>query len=176
MPNYRRTFVPGGTWFFTVNLLEWHNNDLLIREIDLLRHSVRRVRQKYPFNINAWVVLPEHMHCIWTLPPGDSDFSLRWRLIKSAFSRALPRSEQRSEVRRAAEERRFWQRHYWEHLIRDDVDYENHMNYIHYTPVKHGHVRHVRDWPYSTFHRFVSVGIYPVDRGGDASIEIDGDY
>jgi putative transposase len=76
MPNYRRTFVPGGTWFFTVNLLERHNNDLLIREIDLLKNSVRRVRQKYPFNINGWVVLPEHMHCIWTLPPGDSDFRL----------------------------------------------------------------------------------------------------
>ena len=82
MPNYRRAFVPGGTWFFTVNLLERHNNDLLIREIDLLRHCVRSVRQKYPFKINAWVVMPEHMHCIWTLPPDESDFSLRWRLIK----------------------------------------------------------------------------------------------
>ena len=175
MPNYRRAFVPGGTWFFTVNLLERHNNDLLIREINILRHSVRRVRNKYPFMINAWVVLPEHMHCIWTLPSEDSDFSLRWRLIKSAFSRALPKNERRSAVRTAAGERGIWQRHYWEHLIRDEVDYERHMDYIHYNPVKHGHVRVVKDWPYSTFHHLVSAGVYPVDWGDDASIEIDGD-
>ena len=111
MPNYRRAFVPGGAWFFTVNLLERHGNDLLVREIDLLRATVRRVRDKYPFHIDAWVVLPEHLHCVMTLPPGDSDFSLRWRLIKSGFSRALPRTERRSVVRRAAGERGIWQRH-----------------------------------------------------------------
>ena len=119
MPNYRRAFVPGGTWFFTVNLLEWCGNNLLIREIDLFRQIVRRVKQAHPFHIDAWVVLPEHMHCLFTLPPGDSDFSLRWRLIKSGFSRALPITERRSPVRIAAGERRLWQRHFWEHAIRD---------------------------------------------------------
>ena len=91
MPNYRRAFVPGGTWFFTVNLLERKNNDLLIREVDLLRETVRAVRQRHPFQVDAWVVLPEHIHAVWTLPPGDADFSKRWRLIKSGFSRALPK-------------------------------------------------------------------------------------
>ncbi|MCW9024433.1 MAG: transposase, partial [Gammaproteobacteria bacterium] len=110
MPNYRRVFVPGGTYFFTVNLLERRNSDLLVREIDLLRQSVRRVRQTYPFHIDAWVVLPEHMHCILTLPPGDFDFSLRWRLIKAGFSRSLPKTEYISPIRMAAGERGIWQR------------------------------------------------------------------
>ena len=101
MPNYRRAFIPGGTWFFTVNLLQRHHNDLLIREIDLLRETVRRVREHHPFQIDAWVFLPEHMHSVWTLPPADADFSLRWRLIKSGFSRELPKTERRSEVRKA---------------------------------------------------------------------------
>jgi len=112
MSNYRRAFVPGGTWFFTVNLLQRHDNDLLVREINLLRQVVKKVRNKYPFHIDAWVVLPEHMHCIFTLPEGDSDFSLRWRLIKSSFSRALPKTELLSTVRQAAGERGIWQRHY----------------------------------------------------------------
>jgi putative transposase len=114
MPSYRRAFISGGTWFFTVNLLRRRHNDLLIRE----RHS---------FQIDAWVILPEHLHCVWTLPPGDSDFSMRWRLIKSEFSPALPKTERRSEVRKAAGERGTWQRHYWEHFIRDDADYQCHV-------------------------------------------------
>jgi putative transposase len=175
MPNYRRAYVPGGTWFFTVNLLERHNNDLLTREIDLLRKTVRHVRDKYPFHINAWVVLPDHMHCIWTLPPDDCDFSLRWRLIKSGFSRALPKTERLSAVRRASGERGIWQRHYWEHLIRDEDDYKRHLNYVHVNPLKHGHVSRIRDWSYSSFHQYVEKGIYPVDWCGDASIAIAGD-
>jgi putative transposase len=113
MPNYRRAFIPGGTWFFTVNLLQRHGNDLLIREINLLRDTVRQVRKRYPFHIDAWVVLPEHLHCVWTLPPDDSNFSLRWRLIKSGFSRALPKTERLSKVRQAAGERGIGQRHFW---------------------------------------------------------------
>jgi putative transposase len=175
MPNYRRAFVPGGTWFFTVNLLERRGNDLLVREIDLLRQTVRWVRNKYPFHIDAWVVLPEHLHCVMTLPPGDSDFSLRWRLIKSGFSRALPKTERRSMVRRAAGERGIWQRHYWEHLIRDEADYRRHVDYVHMNPLKHGHVKRVRDWPYSTFHRYVTAGMYPVDWYGDVEEEVEGD-
>ncbi|WP_367154204.1 transposase [Methylomonas sp. HYX-M1] len=112
MPNYRRAFILGGTWFFTVNLLARKNNDLLIREIDLLRDTVRAVRKRYSFQIDVWVVLPEHMHAVWTLPPGDADFSKRWRLIKSRFSRALPKTEYRSNVRKMAGERGVWQRHF----------------------------------------------------------------
>jgi len=173
MPNYRRAYVPGGTWFFTVNLLERHGNDLLVREIELLRATVRGVRDKYPFRIDAWVVLPEHLHCIMTLPPGDSDFSLRWRLIKSGFSRDLPKTEHRSMVRRAAGERGIWQRHYWEHLIRDEADYRRHVDYVHVNPLKHGHVKCVQDWPYSTFHRHVAAGVYPADWCGDVEVEVE---
>ena len=175
MPNYRRAFVPGGTWFFTVNLLQRHNNDLLVREINLLRQVVRNVQQKHPFHIDAWVVLPEHMHCVFTLPPDDCNFSLRWRLIKAGFSRSLPKTEHLSSVRKAAGERGIWQRHYWEHLIRDDIDYQRHVDYVHVNPMKHGYVKQVQDWPYSTFHRYVKSGVYPVDWCGDLNIEVRGD-
>ncbi|MGR8953396.1 MAG: REP-associated tyrosine transposase [Gammaproteobacteria bacterium] len=175
MPNYRRAFIPGGTWFFTVNLLNRYQNDLLIREIDLLRETVRQVRERHPFQIDAWVVLPDHLHSVWTLPSGDSDFSKRWRLIKSGFSRALPNTERRSEVRKAAGERGIWQRHYWEHLIRDNADYQRHVDYVHDNPLKHGYVKRIADWPYSTFHRYAAKGIYPVDWCGDASVEVEGD-
>lgn len=170
MPNYRRTFVPGGTWFFTVNLLERQDNNLLLREIATLRQVVQRVKARYPFEINAWVVLPEHLHAVLTLPPGDSDFSLRWRLIKSGFSRALPKMEYISPIRQAAGERGIWQRHYWEHCIRDEVDYQRHVDYVHVNPLRHGWVNRVCDWPYSTFHREVAAGIYPVDWCGDSSM------
>mgnify|MGYP000190877082 FL=1 len=175
MPNYRRAFIPGGTYFFTVNLLQRHDNDLLTREINLLRDTVRQVRKRHPFQINAWVVLPEHLHCVWTLPPGDSDFSMRWRLIKSGFSRALPKTERLSIVRRVAGERGIWQRHFWEHVIRDDLDYQRHVDYVHVNPVKHGHVKHVTDWPYSTFHRYVDQGIYLPNWCGDINISVDGE-
>ena len=132
MPNYRRNFVPGGTFFFTVNLLERYPNDSLIRHIESLRESTRSVRVKYPFEIDAWVVLPDHMHCIWTLPPGDTDYTLRWRLIKAAFSKTLPRIERRSKVRIARGERGIWQRRFWEHTLRDERDYVAHMDYVHF--------------------------------------------
>ena len=175
MPNYHRAYVPGGTWFFTVNLLQRKNNDLLVREIETLRDVVKAVRQRYPFEINAWVVLPEHLHAILTLPANDCDFSLRWRLIKSGFSRALPKTEFRSAIRQKNKERGIWQRHYWEHLIRDELDYQRHMDYVHVNPLKHGLVQRVRDWPYSTFHQAVESGLYPIDWCGDLSINIRGD-
>jgi putative transposase len=175
MPNYRRAFIPGGTWFFTVNLLERKNNDLLVREIDLLRATVRAVRNRHPFQIDAWVVLPEHMHAVWTLPPGDADFSKRWRLIKSGFSWALPKTEYRTNVRKTAGERGIWQRHFWEHCIRDEADFERHVDYVHVNPVKHGLVCRVIDWPCSSFHRYVEEGVYPTDWNGDLDISVDGD-
>ena len=163
MPDYRRAFVAGGTWFFTVNLLQRQSSQLLVEHIELLRQVVSEVRHKYPFKIDAWVVLPEHMHCVWTLPPNDSDFSTRWRLIKSGFSRRIPKKENRSAVRLRNNERGIWQRHYWEHLIRDELDFQRHLDYIHMNPVKHGWVRQVKDWPYSTFHRYVQEGVYSLD-------------
>jgi len=159
MPEYRRANVPGATYFFTVNLLERYPNDLLVKHIELLRDEVRKVRQAYPFRIDAWVVLPDHMHCLLTLPPEDADFPLRWRLIKTGFSKHLPRVERRSMVRQQRGERGIWQRRYWEHLIRDERDLQAHVDYIHFNPVKHGHVARVADWPYSSFHRYVERGM-----------------
>ncbi len=123
MPNYHRAWCPGGTYFFTVNLLQRSDNDLLVRHIDLLRDAVRTVRLAHPFKIHAWVVLPEHMHCVIELPAGDADFALRWRLIKIRFSKSLPDKEWRSATRLRRGERGIWQRRYWEHLIRDDADF-----------------------------------------------------
>jgi len=162
MSNYLRYRIPGGCYFFTVNLLE-RNNTLLVDHIDLLRESVQECKQKRPFHIDAWVVLPEHMHCIWTLPEGDVDFSTRWKIIKTHFSKGLPKVERRSIVRMKRGERGIWQRRFWEHAIRDDRDYENHMDYLHFNPVKHGWADNVIDWPYSSFHHCVKKGMYPVN-------------
>ena len=162
MPNYRRNYVPGGCYFFTVNLLERKRN-LLTENIDLLRNSVRTVRRLYPFNIDAWVVLPDHMHCVLTLPPDDNDYPRRLRLIKLLFSKGLPATERLSAVRKRRGERGIWQRRYWEHTIRDERDYSRHIDYVHVNPKKHGYVKQVVDWPYSTFHRYVADGLLPVD-------------
>ena len=172
LPDYRRSRTAGGCYFFTVNLLERRNNDLLVRHIDLLRLSVRKVMRSLPFHVDGWVVLPDHLHCIWTLPTGDDDFSGRWRLIRSHFSRSLPAGERRSPVRMARGERGIWQRRFWEHLIRDEEDYRRHMDYLHFNPVKHGYVQRVGDWPYSTFHRLVARGVYPADWAGTAVQEL----
>jgi putative transposase len=161
MSNYRRYWLSGGTWFFTVTLLGRHGVPFLTRYIDALRTAVSRTRADHPFVIHAWVVLPEHLHCIIELPEGDADFSLRWRLIKSRFSMAIPRSQWRSEARARRGERAVWQRRFWDHKIRDQEDLNAHMNYIHFNPLKHGLVTDVKDWPYSTFHRFVQQGVYP---------------
>ena len=128
MPNYRRAFVPGGCWFFTANLLD-RRSRLLTDEIETLCEATRRTLKRHPFRIDAFVVLPDHIHAIWTLPEGDPDFSTRWRLIKIVFSKAMPTTERRSKVRRARGERGIWQRRFWEHLIRDDDDYRRHVEY-----------------------------------------------
>ena len=174
MPNYRRNRVKGGCYFFTINLLKRHQNQLLIQKIDLLRDVVRRVRARYPFHIDGWVVLPDHMHCIWTLPQNDYDYTKRIRLIKTFFSKEIPKTEQeqRSCVRQQKGERGIWQRRYWEHTIRDEKDYAAHMNYLHYNPVKHGYVDKVMDWPYSTFRHHVQNGLYPLSWGGGAMDDI----
>ena len=160
MPDYRRNRVPGGTYFFTVNLAD-RRSDLLVTHVDALRLAVRKVRAQRPFHIDAWVVLPEHMHCLWTLPDGDADFPGRWREIKKTFSKQIPGGERRSAVMVDRGERGIWQRRYWEHTICDDRDYVVHMDYIHFNPVRHGLVRHVIEWPFSSFSGCVRRGLYP---------------
>jgi putative transposase len=166
MPNYLRLRVPGSTCFFTVNLLD-RSADLLTRHIDALREAVCATRAARPFCIDAWVVLPDHLHCLWTLPPGDDDYSNRWKAIKIRFVQRLSAHELRSATRARRGERGIWQRRFWEHLIRDEADFARHLDYIHFNPVKHGWARTARDWPYSTFHRWVSAGVYPPDWAGD---------
>ncbi len=173
MPTFQRCRVPGGCYFFTVNLLARRHNTLLVARIDLLRDAVRRVRRSRPFTIDAWVVLPDHLHTVWTLPPGDDDFSTRWRLIKTFFARGLPKTERLSRVRRADGERGIWQRRFWEHAIRNDEDYAAHMDYVHFNPVKHGLVASPADWPYSTFRTCVARALYPEDWTGDAAKEVE---
>lgn len=157
MPDYRRARVPGGTWFFTVNLLE-RRTSLLVDNIEWLNTSIRRTKRRHPFRIEALVVLPDHLHAILTLPEGDADFSMRWRLIRSAFSKSLPKTEWLSAVRKRRGERGVWQRRYWEHFIRDERDLAHHMAYCHFNPVKHRLVERIADWPHSTFHRDVRCG------------------
>jgi putative transposase len=162
MANYRRSRVAGGTYFFTVNLAD-RDSYLLVDHIDVLREAVRGVRRSRPFHIDAWVVLPEHMHTVWTLPDGDADYSGRWLAIKKAFSKGLPHTESATNARIHQGERGIWQRRFWEHTIRDEADYAAHINYVHFNPLKHGWVRQVAEWPYSTFHRAVKQGVYAAD-------------
>ena len=165
MTNYRRHFVAGGSYFFTVNLAD-RRLRLLTDHIEALRSAFRYARVRHPFTIDAIVVLPDHLHAIWTLPECDADFPLRRRLIKATFSRNLAREEQISRSRLSSGERGIWQRRYWEHALRDEGDFARHADYIHFNPVKHGHVRRVLDWPHSSFHRMMRRGLYPADWAG----------
>jgi putative transposase len=166
MSHYRRARIEGGTFFFTVVLAD-RSSDVLVRHVDRLRRIYRTVEQKYPFRTIAICVLPDHIHAVWSLPEGDANFPLRWNLIKSGFSRGLAHGHDRSASNRARRETGLWQRRYWEHVIRNEKDLTRHIDYIHFNPVKHGHVARVRDWPYSSFHRYVTEGSLPADWGGD---------
>ncbi len=173
MTEYRRVRVPGATWFFTANLAEGKDNRLLVDQIDRLRNAFRYVRKRHVFRVDAVVILPDLLHCIWTLPEGDTDYSVRWNLLKGCFSRSIMKCEVLSESRRKRRERSIWQRRFWEHWIRDDSDFNRHIDYIHWNPVKHGHVRQVADWPFSSFHRYVKMGIYPMDWGQIEPLDVD---
>ncbi len=151
MSNYLRPNVTGATVFFTVALAERGSN-LLIAEIARLRQAVRTTKSERPFEIDAWVVLPDHLHAVWTLPRGDADFSTRWRLIKSRFSREIPKGQTRAS-HDARSERGIWQRRFWEHHIRNEADYLAHVRYCWMNPVKHGLVERPQDWRYSSVHR-----------------------
>ena len=156
MVQFRRNYVPGGTYFVTVTLRD-RRSRVLTDRIDLLRDSVREAREARPFEIVAVVVLPEHLHAVLTLPLDDADYSRRLQAIKARFSRSLAKSgfPMRKDPRG---EYLLWTRRFWEHTIRDERDLEKHVNYIHYNPVKHGLVERVLDWPYSAFHRYLRSG------------------
>jgi len=175
MTDYRRAYAPGATWFFTVNLAERQGNRLLVERIDSLREAFDYVKQRHPFRMDAAVVLPDHLHCIWTLPPEDADFSMRWNLLKGHFSRAIDKGERISISRAKRRERGLWQRRFWEHLIRNESDLNKHIDYIHWNPVKHGWVEQAADWPHSSFHKFVALGIYPENWAHNNEFDIDAD-
>ena len=170
--DYRRAWHEGGTYFFTLNLLQRRNNDLLVRHIDDLRSVVKKVKNKHAFIIHGWVVLPEHLHCVIELPSNDADFATRLRLIKSGFSKSVPKTEFLSDVRIKRGERGIWQRRYWEHLIKNEADYQAHMDYVHINPVKHGLAKQVKDWPFSTFAYWVKQGVYPIDWAGGLEVAL----
>ncbi|MCL2830273.1 MAG: transposase [Betaproteobacteria bacterium] len=165
---YRRTRQPGGTYFFTINLSE-RSRTLLVDHIALLRNAVRKVKQAHPFDILAWVVLPDHLHAIWALPENDPDCATRWMLIKAGFSRGIPQGEWIRASRRHKGERGIWQRRFWEHLILDEDDLQRHMDYVHINPVKHGYVERASEWPYSSIHRYIRQGWMSRDWAAGAS-------
>ena len=161
MPNYRRPKVTGASIFFTVALKD-RRADTLVREIEVLRQAVAQTKAERPFHVDAWVVLPDHLRCIWTMPAGDADYPTRWRLIKSRFSRELPKSKTRASHDRR-QERGIWQRRYWEHHIRDEADFAAHIRYCWMNPVIHGLVERPEDWPYSSVHRDAREGRFVTD-------------
>ncbi len=165
MSRYRRSHVPGASYFFTV--VTYRKQKILTHPqvLAALRAAFRNVRVERPLRMDGLVVMPNHLHAIWTLPPRDADYAIRWSLIKRQVSQSTRHlvhgSQTASQLRRR--ELGLWQRRFWEHQIRDETDYERHMDYLHYNPVKHGLVDNVRDWPYSTFHRYARVGAYSFD-------------
>ncbi len=170
MSNYRRANTKGGTYFFTV--VTYRRQKFLCDEIvrAVLREGIKSTQATHPFIIDAWVLLPDHLHCIWTLPPDDADFGIRWAMIKRFVTKQCAAKLQydawMSPSKLKRNESTIWQRGFWEHQIRDDSDYQKHMDYIHYNPVKHGLVDKVAKWPYSTFHRYVRLGVYETDWAG----------
>jgi putative transposase len=166
MVRYRRNFLAGGTFFITAALAD-RKSRVLVEQVVSLSKAVRWTRRRHSFSIEAVVVLPDHLHMVMSLPDGDADFSFRLSLIKRRFTDAIM-SAGAAVARRSNGELALWQRRFWEHTIRDDRDFERHVNYIHYNPVKHGLVERVCDWPHSSFHRYVRIGLLPRDWGGDS--------
>jgi len=169
MPNYRRSIIPGGTFFFTV--VTFDRRPILISELSrlILRRVWKRAQKEHPFVVDAICVLPDHLHCIWTLPEGDAAYSMRWGAIKGLFTKEYLKSGGQSgvinESRKKRGEAAVWQRRFWEHTIRDDEDFANHVDYIYYNPVKHGLVPQVKEWP--SYFKYVREGIYDVGWGND---------
>ena len=173
---YRRNYIAGGTYLFTVNILD-RNATLLVDYIEEFREAVRHVKRAHPFKIDAWVVMPDHMHAVWTLPESDTAYSSRWREIKKRFSKSLAKTEDLSVLRESKGERGLWQRRFWEHTIRDEKDYQHHIDYVHFNPLKHGLVSRVIDWPYSSFHRALAAGQYSEHWCGESfNYDVQGDF
>lgn len=167
MPEYRRIECPGATIFFTVVS---HRRRVILdgaQSVALLRQAFREEHEHHPFRIEAAVILPNHLHCIWTLPEGDSRFSMRWGKIKGRFTELFLAAGGSEGLRSASRvkrgERGVWQRRFWDHVIRDDDEYGAYLDYIHYNPVKHGLARCPHAWPYSSFSRWVRAGVYAPD-------------
>lgn len=159
MSDYRRLYAPGGTYFFTVVTADRQPLFAEQQNIDLLRQSFRYVRQRRPFELVACVVLHDHLHCLWQLPEEDADYSTRWQMIKTAFTR------QWSTTSGGNRSKPVWQPRFWEHLIRDEEDLRRHLDYIHFNPVKHGLAANPGAWAPSSFRRFVEKGGYETDWG-----------
>jgi putative transposase len=157
MSNYRRLYIPGGTYFFTV--VTYRRRLIFCDEerVKLLRQAFREVKDKRPFELLAMVVLPDHLHCIWRLPFDDADFSTRWQMVKTAFSRRLPADTETNGAKT------IWQPRFYEHCLRDESDFHRHLDYLHYNPVKHGLTSSAAEWPYSSFKRFVNMGWYAIN-------------
>ena len=175
MPDYRRAFVPGGTFFFTV--ATYRRQPWLVDADSraALHDATTRCREARPFVVDTWVLLPEHLYAVWTLPPGDTDYSTRWSQIKRTVLVLLAdrkRDDWINDSKRSHRESTLWQRRFYEHTVRDDADFARCVDYVHSNPVTHGDVTRVGDWPWSTFHRYVQSGVYPVDWMGDTSEEI----
>jgi putative transposase len=169
---YRRARTSGGTYFFTVVT---HNRRKFLCDPDnvvLLRSVIKNVMLLHPFIINAMVVMPDHIHALWTLPDDDNNYSIRWSLIKSGFTRSCDDNCKGvlSSSCIARKRQAVWQNRFWEHEIRDDLDFVNHVEYIHYNPVKHGLVKRSLDWEYSSFHQYVKNGLYSSDWGNGMDI------
>jgi putative transposase len=173
---YKRAHAPGGTFFFTVVTYDRKTILCTDKNPGLLKKAFKYVMESRPFHIDAIVVLPDHLHCIWTLPEGDSNFSQRWMLIKRHFTLTCddPERTPPGASHQHKREQTVWQRRFWEHRIRDERDYNRHVEYIHYNPVKHGLVKAPIDWPHTSFHRFVNKGIYHRDWGGAEPVVFDG--
>ena len=173
---YRRSRINGATYFF----INTHNRRRFLclpRNVELLRQAFRHTMQRHPIKIDAIVLLPDHLHCIWTMPKDDDNYSMRWGLIKSYFSRHCQdvHEDVVSKSRRSKQERGFWQRRFWEHTIQSDEDFIKHVEYIHYNPVKHNLVATPKDWEYSSFHRYVKLGLYDKMWGVGKEILFDSD-
>ena len=178
MSRYRRANRAGSSYFFTV--VAYRRQQILCEGTfrNALRNAIEAVRATRPFVIDAWVLLPDHLHCVWTLPEGDADFSTRWAIIKRAVSIACVdsrRDEWMNSSKNKHRESTIWQRRFWEHHIRNEEDFARHIDYIHFNPVKHGHALRAADWPYSTIHRYVREGIYAPDWAGIPDCEVPGE-
>jgi putative transposase len=180
MSTYLRSKNPGGTFFFTVVTFQRRKLFKDSKNRELLRNIIAKVREEHPFKLDAWVLLPHHLHCLWTLPPGDADYPKRWGLIKAKFTKAICGTEGMSSKLTGSRVRHregtIWQRRFWEHQIRDDRDLQVHLNYLHFNPVKHGLVRSPWDWPHSSFRQFVSQGRYPANWGENMELKFDLDF